>query len=70
MNKADLDSIITFCVGAMAIVLIIGIIVGAIYYSISTSNERYYTAVNNCITSLGTWVPTIGGGACIMNNKN
>ena len=50
----------------IGIVVIIGMLVGGAVYGVKTSNDKYYEAMNLCISSGGSWIPSIGNsGACI-----
>ena len=58
-----MDEATTWVIG---IVVIIGIIVGGVVYGVKTSNDKYYEAMNLCVSSGGSWIPSNGNsGACI-----
>lgn len=44
-------------------------IIGLITYGVQTSNEKYYAAMNQCVSANGTWIPTQNSGACIMKEQ-
>lgn len=57
---------------SLATVLVVAIICGAATYSCSTVNNQYYNAMNECVRTGGSAVPTGAGSntalVCIRGN--
>lgn len=67
-----MNETITFCFGAIATVLCVGLICGAFAYGCTTTNKQYYNALSECIQSGGSAVPTnnsAGGGVMCLRTK-
>lgn len=69
MSTLDKSEMITFSVGCISAAAVVISVVAAIYYGISNSSRQYHTAMQQCIEARGTWVPTTGTGACVINNR-
>lgn len=63
----DLDK--SFAIGCISAAAVVICIVISIYYGMSNNNRRYHAAMQQCIEARGTWVPTTGTGACVINNR-
>ena len=59
-----------FVTGCIAAVLIVFVIVGGLVYGVQSGNEKYYSAMNSCVSNGGTFLP---GGSnspmCINTGK-
>lgn len=58
----------TITVVAIIAIAFLGLVVG-VTYGVQSSNEKYYEAMNRCVSAGGTWIPTNNTGACIMKEN-
>ena len=66
MNNVDWNWIVGW-IGATIFGIVFVCVIG---YNVFESNQRYYDSMNKCITSGGSFVPTINNNAnCLMGNK-
>jgi len=65
MNK---DDIVPLCISICFAFVIIAM-VAAIYFGTVSNSRQYHEQAKLCLEARGSWVPTAGGGACIVNNR-
>lgn len=59
-----------FLIGCTTAVVITLGIISAIYFGVQNTNEKYYAAMDKCISASGSFIPTPQGNAiCLMGLK-